>query len=606
MREKFYYTAQGSKIIPYDWAMALNVAGADEAFFTSQNLKKFGYIPQAASKANPDALPVGFTYDQNPAGFTKADVKSSRVQAHASLPQLGINCAACHTSELSVGSTKLRIEGGPSYSNFQMFTRAMDQAVLAVATRNGPGEENFTAFQGFASRLNKRTTRKALESLPTAEQNRLSAWLRASLADFNSGRQLWQKNNGLDMAGITYGPARNDAFGVIFNQALGAFLNDPSNIRPASAPVKYPVIWDAPYHDKVQWIGIARNSQDAGGPIARNIGQVLGVFGHSDVYDRSLTHGYCTSAKRAELNAFESWMRTLRSPTWPQSVPGFAFDIVKARKGASHYQQNCAGCHSLNERTLDEAVLHKNSLGIKDFAVYQPFARAEKKANEHMIPIEGEHGVHTDPLTAENAFTREANAGILTGRPVKVLSGRPLERIEPAATVLRHVVAGSILGSFSDITCANTPRDYRAVEGLTKKIVDSKLGFSPQDLEASSHEARMAAFKAELGSYKARPLNGIWAAPPYLHNGSIRSLRQLLTKPADREDGFDFTCNEYDPVEVGLNCSADKVNDKNRVFDGKFRFEARNIRGNSNQGHPFGTELSDDEKSELIEYIKAL
>jgi mono/diheme cytochrome c family protein len=599
LQNQFYFTPQGSKIIPYDWAILLPTRDEGKKFFSSENLAQYGYIPQAKNVLNADGLPVGFMRDENPGGFSRRDEIFGQVPEYAKMPQLGINCAACHTSELSYRGTKIRINGGPSYSNFQVFIEDMDQAIALVATQNNVGEANFERYSRFAAAYYARSTKKDINKLDPGVKTRWLADLRKKLTEFSNERVEWEQSNGHVKSGVDYGPVRNDAFGIIFNQSLGHFLNSKSNIRPPNAPVKYPVIWDSPYHEVVQWVGIARNSADSGGPIARNIGQVLGVFGHSEVGEKSLVKGYCTSAKRKNLGELEDWIRTLKSPTWPKEV--FGFDVAKAERGQKHYQQNCAGCHQLNERNPEDTAAHLKALGITNFAVSVPISGAEKKANEQMISIDT---LGTDPLTASNAYSRTAETGPLQGRPLKVLAGRALESVEPAATVLRHVVAGSILGSFSNITCANTPIDNAANVGLAKKLMAGLLGFTKEDSDPPNLTERVAAFKEALSKYKARALNGLWAAPPYLHNGSVRSLKQLLTPPEQREKDFAFNCNEFDPIEVGLNCQGG-VDEHNRLGKNDFKYDST-LPGNSNAGHDFGTKLGDDEKMELIEYIKAL
>ena len=54
-----------------------------------------------------------------------------------------------------------------------------------------------------------------------------------------------------------------------------------------------------------------------------------------------------------------------------------------------------------------------------------------------------------------------------------------------------------------------------------------------------------------LLAYKARPLNGIWTGAPYLHNGSVPNLYELLLPAADRSKTFYLGSWEYDPVTVG-------------------------------------------------------
>jgi hypothetical protein len=109
-----------------------------------------------------------------------------------------------------------------------------------------------------------------------------------------------------------------------------------------------------------------------------------------------------------------------------------------------------------------------------------------------------------------------------------------------------------------------------------------------------------------LEAYRARPLNGIWATAPFLHNGSVPSLYQLLL-PAERRDTVFYTgSRQFEPRNVGFATTA---------FQGGFRFDT-SLPGNWNRGHEFrnaprgrgviGPELTDAERWEIIEYLKML
>jgi hypothetical protein len=96
-------------------------------------------------------------------------------------------------------------------------------------------------------------------------------------------------------------------------------------------------------------------------------------------------------------------------------------------------------------------------------------------------------------------------------------------------------------------------------------------------------------------------LYGIWATAPYLHNGSVPNLWELLTPPAQRKPFFMVGSKKYDPVNVGY------VTEESPFKDGKLVVSGADVQpGNSNAGHDFGTTLSDDEKWQLIEYLKQL
>jgi hypothetical protein len=105
--------------------------------------------------------------------------------------------------------------------------------------------------------------------------------------------------------------------------------------------------------------------------------------------------------------------------------------------------------------------------------------------------------------------------------------------------------------------------------------------------------------------YQAPPLDGLWATAPYLHNGSVPTLRLVLDsgqRPARflRPSGTDL--DQYDPVDVGWKWEAPGDRppaDPARLYDTK-RF------GLGNQGHTFGDALGDDDRTDLIEYLKTL
>jgi hypothetical protein len=105
--------------------------------------------------------------------------------------------------------------------------------------------------------------------------------------------------------------------------------------------------------------------------------------------------------------------------------------------------------------------------------------------------------------------------------------------------------------------------------------------------------------------YKARPLNGIWATAPFLHNGSVLTLDDLLRPAAQRPGRICLGDREFDPKRVGL--VGDCKPGTTRIDTGK--------PGNRAGGHSFetgdgpgiiGPLLSDDERADLIEYLKTL
>lgn len=101
--------------------------------------------------------------------------------------------------------------------------------------------------------------------------------------------------------------------------------------------------------------------------------------------------------------------------------------------------------------------------------------------------------------------------------------------------------------------------------------------------------------------YANQPLDGVWLRAPYLHNGSVPNLRELLEPSSKRTPVFYRGDDLYDFDNVGFKC--DRSSRGGRAF---FRYDTK-LEGNRNVGHEgkeYGTELSGDEKNALIEYLK--
>jgi mono/diheme cytochrome c family protein len=99
--------------------------------------------------------------------------------------------------------------------------------------------------------------------------------------------------------------------------------------------------------------------------------------------------------------------------------------------------------------------------------------------------------------------------------------------------------------------------------------------------------------------YSNLPIDGCWARAPYLHNGSVPTLWDLLEPPERRPRLFHRGYNLYDPVKLGYlshGSEAERVG---------FRYDTT-VSGNGNQGHVYGTTLTDREKWDLIEFLKTL
>jgi RoxA-like, cytochrome c-like len=117
--------------------------------------------------------------------------------------------------------------------------------------------------------------------------------------------------------------------------------------------------------------------------------------------------------------------------------------------------------------------------------------------------------------------------------------------------------------------------------------------------------------------YIALQLDGLWLRAPYLHNGSVPTLRALLEPPPRRPRGFYRGYDVLDRVNVGFiarRCPGDQADLPAGPVSVEWQWGCMpstrgwwydtGKRGNGNGGHAWGTTLTDAEKASLVEYLK--
>jgi len=152
---------------------------------------------------------------------------------------------------------------------------------------------------------------------------------------------------------------------------------------------------------------------------------------------------------------------------------------------------------------------------------------------------------------------------------------------------------GEYAGQVVPIAAIGT--DRRRLDSYTYHVaVNQNMIFAGYENERFSH------FRKTFG-YANAPLDGLWLRAPYLHNGSVPTLRDLLEPSNKRPKTFYRGYDVYDQKKVGF--VGDVGEEKGRKY---FLYDTQEP-GNSNQGHEgkrYGTELSAAEKDALVEYLK--
>lgn len=563
-RAYWYSTTQGSRLLPLAWFNALEQAENSRKFRETTNLEGFGFLTTEIGTAS--GLPIGLTIDrQDDMQFVNSGLRwyDGQVGGDMSAEQwVGLNCAACHTSQIIVGNDEFIIDGGASLLDLQSFIDELDIALAATAT-------DANKFDRFAAGV--------LGNRDTSDNRQK---LNSALGELVA----WQNKIGvMSETPIRYGFGRLDAIGRIFNKALMFNKADESAGNSANAPVSYPFLWNAWRQKQVQWNGMAQNvpSKASGlpfdiGALGRNAGQVLGVFGEVVIKPRSGSalsfKGYKSSVQWNNLHAFETMLTRLAPPMWPATLEKPESGLLA--QGEELFRDRCAGCHQTPEM---------QKTGVK---------------TEHMVTFEETLADAPENLTdiwsACNSWSYEGPTGPLAG--VKDGYGTPLSHTAPVAYMLNTQVNGALLEKERML--------YSVLLPNFSGIDPQPLGLE-ENVRQAVRDRCLSAKNVAILAYKARPLDGIWATAPYLHNGSVASLYELLLPANQRLQSFWVGNRSFDSKNVGY-LTTDPGNGMGflfRVFDQT----GKAIEGNSNAGHEYGAgELSDADRHALIAYLKML
>ncbi len=153
-----------------------------------------------------------------------------------------------------------------------------------------------------------------------------------------------------------------------------------------------------------------------------------------------------------------------------------------------------------------------------------------------------------------------------------------------------HAAGGERVGKTVDLTGIRT--DPERLLSFTQELA------ARMNTIGNGRPWKFSHFRKTNG-YAAMPLDGLWLRAPYLHNGSVPTLRDLLNPAEQRPTVFWRGYDVYDFEKVGFVSSGPDAEREG------FRFDT-STRGNGRQGHTYGVDLGEQAKRELIEYLKTL
>ena len=612
----FHHATQGTSTlpVPYEWFVALEqpriwLFGDPPMMKDSDYLGRFGFIPSPKSldiddeslaeygyfpKDEETYAARTFAYDEAkfagnehelPVGFArlKKELKNEPVEdpitgKDLDYDQIGFTCAACHTGHLEYNGVSLRIDGAPAVTDLDKFRTALGLSL--VYTKYVPFR-----FGRFADRV------LGEDHTPEAEKD-----LKEKLAVLlEKGKKLKEITDPVFEQNVEEGFARLDALNRIGNQVFFEDLLEPvgdnrdaiANLVPLTAPVNFPHIWDTAWFLWVQYDASIMQ------PMIRNAGEALGVRARINL-TKPGPRLYRSLVEVGEIYNMEQLLAGknplsgkpgftgLQAPKWPEDVLG-PIDPVKRDRGRELYSENCQGCHlpPVNDpsgKFWDRTLWTKPNDAGESYLKFSKYRPGSEFANFVSVKYVG-----TDPAQAE----------VMVNRRVKVPA---YLEIDPSAL------------------CNGTPGDVVTetsfAEALAVVVEKAANKWYDEHDTSPSERARMNGYRpnciqAEM-FYKARPLDGIWATAPFLHNGSVPNLYELLSPVDERSETFYLGSRLFDPEKVGY--------EPGRI-EGGFLLDTTKP-GNSNKGHEFkdgpkgngviGRFLDENEREALIEYLKSL
>jgi cytochrome c5 len=633
-RHWFHHASQGTATfpVPYDWFVALEqpglrLFGRPGLLRDSGYLERFGFIPSPKSVNTDEASLRRFGYSGSsnapPIPESAAHLRPTPVENLAGLPvgfarlagatnpttgkpepdRIGLTCAACHAGSIRYKGVSIRFDGGPA--NVDLLKLEQATALSIFYTLYVPGR-----FQRFATRV--------LGPDPdNATYNQLKRDLSATADSLLRQIKIQKKAFAND---TLEGFGRLDALNRIGNQVFYTDLDISGlegyekNLHARDAPVSFPPIWSVP------WFWWAQYDASIEQPLIRNAGEALGVFALVNLSpDRPPGDLFRSSVALENLDRIETMLRGpnpfeqnpkgfagLKSPKWPSEIfqndPAWKINATRVTKGRAIYAEICVECHlgPVSDPEFDSQFPDKSFWSPKE-THWDPNGPVLNPVQKSVA------GMGTDPAQANVLKLRKVDVpGFLDMQPARELGkvwGCP-NIPAPPSTEMPFVYALMIA---VDRTNRKWMDDHN-ISDADRAALWGKRGNCPNPANA------------EQAHYRARPLNGVWATAPYLHNGSVPSLYWMLKPAGERPKQFCMGLRDFDPEQVGYSVAA---GEKPACWPGETLFSAIRadglpIPGNSTLGHSLegtpgpgkagviGRMLTEEERYDLIEYLKTL
>ena len=674
-RDIYYYTPQGTSVpqganlgaLRYSWFINLEMPLSDQRFADPSNMRRFKFIVDpVASEANPDHLPVGFTRHFN--RDLGEDV-------------LDISCAACHMGELHYKKDGInyavRVDGGqamhaftdlnrgtfgPSlitalaetWANPAKFNRFADKVLAVGGDRDKLKDELLDSLKAF---VEIKQNNPLAHFYPTREgYGRTDALGR--IANTLFGDHLIESNMQVSEAPVSY-PFLWNIWKFNWVQYNGSVAQPLARnvgealgvgaVIPLTTPEGAPLPAEDQFRSSVligeiekiehtlQTLQEPEWPEQLFGAVNRDLAEQGRAMFENHCVE---CHGPHIASKPRQMA--EAPLKTSVEDQWlievidldhigtdPTAARGFidkTYDLTPAgiTRETLHRELN-----PLLQRQLARDMLERlQTLAESEQLTEEARAAFADLAANFGAPDElADNGFEPSPkpaITAVlNQFELKPSYKLSVDKvPYKQLSCSTKCQINTlwwdlnfAQDNIKNTLAGIDPAKITEGLGLNIvglliKNRFYADNNLSQEQIQCLEGFGTLDLPR------------QPAGYKPRPLAGVWASPPYLHNGSVPNIYQMLVPPSERSARFFVGRRDYDPVNLGYEHEPLADQEHNG-----FWFDT-SITGNHNTGHAFaatpeqwaahrenykanplpkgviGPVFSHDQRMALIEYLK--
>lgn len=549
-RYVFHHLAIGSEIMPLAWLQVLKSPKTGQPFL--QNPERFGMLADPESELG---LPIGVTAGQP--RFAKSFGEMA-----------GLNCAICHVVDLEYNGEVVRIEGAPSLVNLDVFFGELAEAIGALL--KDPKE----LFAFVARAQHQRSIND--EGLHATEHQQFFD----EFQDLNSLRDSGELEA---------------AFADQIEEELASEVARPLEGEEASDG------------------GLKSRALDRlKGVLAKRIGEksrLKRIADREQALRESLGRVIHATHLLKQRIAFLKKMKELKAKGSTATGPGRADTWVLGRNGLFDKQHalpatspssfphlwGYADLEWLTWNGCTTSGMHRDvgtALGLGAFFDLDTFESTVLPSNLHEADLVTEKisaPKWPDEFGSIDEEKRDRGQQLYVQHCAK-------RHDSPADYPIDEIGTDPNLAVNFD-TPVGERRFVDEFTAAMKKFADKSYEATGNTLAegAELEKHRPEKWRSER-VYVSRPLVAIWATAPYLHNGSVPTLYDLLLPATERPATFHLGHRDYDPVKLGYETQVEATP--------VFNFDA-SLPGNSNQGHEYGTELSHDQRMDLLEYLKS-